>query len=40
MSGYTDERLAGHEFTQAAQHLKKPFSPEILTATVRAVLDS
>jgi CheY-like chemotaxis protein len=39
MSGYTDERLAGHEFSQSAQHLKKPFSPEVLTATVRAVLD-
>jgi two-component system, cell cycle sensor histidine kinase and response regulator CckA len=40
MSGYTDERLAGHEFSQSQQHLKKPFSPEVLTATVRAVLDS
>jgi CheY-like chemotaxis protein len=39
MSGYTDERLAGHEFSEGMQYLKKPFSPEILTATVRAVLD-
>jgi PAS domain S-box-containing protein len=40
MSGYTDERLEGHELSQAPQHLKKPFSPEVLTATVRAVLDT
>jgi two-component system cell cycle sensor histidine kinase/response regulator CckA len=38
MSGYTDERLAEHELSQGT-HLKKPFSPEVLTATVRAVLD-
>lgn len=38
MSGYNEERLSGGESTWTC--LQKPFSPQTLTQTVRAILDS
>ena len=38
MSGYNEERLSGGESTWTC--LQKPFSPQTLTQTVRAILDT
>ncbi|MES1211599.1 MAG: response regulator, partial [Acidobacteriota bacterium] len=38
MSGYNEERLSGGESTWTC--LQKPFSPQTLTQTVRAILDA
>jgi DNA-binding response OmpR family regulator len=40
MSGYADDRLAGHNVVECGlEYLEKPFTPEALTAKVRAVLE-
>ena len=40
MSGFVEHALLDKMFVGAAAHLQKPFTPESLASSVRAVLDA
>ena len=40
MSGYSDDQVLVQDAAAAPSFLQKPFTPDVLARTVRAVLDS